>query len=99
AHRRQLLPRSVHAVLELHTVLVPVLYGAARCLTRASALMVSVIVGGCPGKCVSLLLFVEQLLPGLDPVAHGHVGGPSDRGGARSICSVGPMRQQESDAS
>jgi hypothetical protein len=25
-------------------------------------------------------LFVEQLLPGLDPVAHGHGDGPCDRG-------------------
>lgn len=41
-------------------------------LVRASALIVSVLAVGSPGIGVSL--FVEQLLPGLDPVAHGHGG-------------------------
>jgi hypothetical protein len=66
----QLLPHRIHAALDLRPILVRVLRGAVMCLVRASALIVSVVAVGSPGIGVSL--FVEQLLPGLDPVAHGH---------------------------
>ncbi|MCA1836466.1 MAG: hypothetical protein LC721_09115 [Actinobacteria bacterium] len=42
----------------------------------------SLVASGCPGIFGSNL-FVEQLLPGLDPVAHGHVG--SSRSGLWEI--------------
>src|SRR3954453_17191364 len=67
------MPHGIPVALDLDTLMVHVLYGAVMCLVRMSALIVSVGAGGCPGI-FGGNLFVEQLLPGLDPVAQGHVG-------------------------